>query len=227
MAADLKNFYLEKRAEGWRLVDSRCAKPRYLEINLQKGSLGYRQKRLTQSKDPLKKILGIKFPPPPNTYLIDATAGLGKDAWLFAQLGLQVSAIERNELLYSLLAHALSQNTSQDFLKLYFGDSRHLIPQLAKTHHPAFIYLDPMFPPRLKSALVKKNMQMLEALVGEDPDAEELLEVSLKHATQRVIVKRPIYAPPLLKAPHFSNPGKTTRFDIYPTHTPHFTQIEV
>ena len=213
--ADRKNFYLEKRAEGWRLVDARGVKPQYLEIDLQKGSLGYRQKRLAKSKDPLKKILGIKFPPPPNTYLIDATAGLGKDAWLFAQLGLQVLAIERNELLYSLLSHALNQNTSQDFLKLHFGDSHHVIPQLAKIHRPAFIYLDPMFPPRRKSALVKKNMQILEALVGEDPDAEELLELSLKHATQRVIVKRPTYAPFLLKKPTFSHAGKTTRFDIY------------
>lgn len=35
---------------------------------------------------------------------------------------------------------------------------------------PAVVYLDPMFPHRKKSALVKKGMQMLQGLLGEEDE---------------------------------------------------------
>ena len=62
-----------------------------------------------------------------------------------------------------------------------------------------------MFPPRKKSAAVKKNMQILHGLLqtqqtdaaGSTPSMEEecdLLEAAIGAAKSRVIVKRPIKA---------------------------------
>jgi 16S rRNA (guanine1516-N2)-methyltransferase len=41
------------------------------------------------------------------------------------------------------------------------------------------IYLDPMFPHREKTALVKKEMRLFRPLVGDDPDAPALLQAAL------------------------------------------------
>ncbi|HSD97968.1 MAG TPA: class I SAM-dependent methyltransferase, partial [Sulfuricaulis sp.] len=80
------------------------------------------------------------------------------------------------------------------------------------------IYLDPMFPPkRKKSAAVKKEMRLLRDLVGDDPDAKELLEISRHVALDRVVVKRPDHAPPLAPDPSMSLAGKLVRYDVYLT----------
>ena len=82
---------------------------------------------------------------------------------------------------------------------------------------PDVCYLDPMFPPRTKSAAVKKDMQILHSLLGSNPaeemdvgndgdemmngtlirasDERELLRSALDVAGSRVVVKRPIKAP--------------------------------
>jgi 16S rRNA (guanine1516-N2)-methyltransferase len=81
---------------------------------------------------------------------------------------------------------------------------------------PDAVYLDPMFPPkRKKSALAKKEIRILRELVGDDPDAEDLLQISLQIATKRVIVKRHLSAPPLGQTPDKSYSGKLVRYDVY------------
>lgn len=56
------------------------------------------------------------------------------------------------------------------------------------------VYLDPMYPHKQKSALVKKEMRIFQHLVGADLDADELLTPVLQLARKRVVVKRPDYA---------------------------------
>ena len=51
-----------------------------------------------------------------------------------------------------------------------------------------------MYPFKKKSALVKKEMQMLKTLVTESIDERKMLDVSMTRALQRVVVKRPIHA---------------------------------
>jgi len=81
---------------------------------------------------------------------------------------------------------------------------------------PDVIYLDPMYPHREKSAAVKKEMRVFQSLVGEDLDADNLLEPALALAKYRVVVKRPSYAPPLNnKKPSTSIKMKKNRFDVY------------
>jgi 16S rRNA (guanine1516-N2)-methyltransferase len=82
---------------------------------------------------------------------------------------------------------------------------------------PQVIYLDPMFPPRDKSALVKKEMRLFRPLAGTDDDAPALLAAALALATHRVVVKRPRKAEAIAgEPPAYVLDGKSSRFDIYP-----------
>ena len=73
------------------------------------------------------------------------------------------------------------------------------------------VYLDPMFPARRKSARVKKEMWLLQHVL--DTPAPQL---ALAKSRRRVVVKRPVKAPPLEgRSPAFAIPGKTVRFDVY------------
>lgn len=81
---------------------------------------------------------------------------------------------------------------------------------------PDVVYVDPMFPLRKKSAKVKKQMQAFHAIVGTDPDADQLLANALTVAKYRVVVKRPTGAGFLAETkPNYSLEGKSTRYDIY------------
>ena len=80
------------------------------------------------------------------------------------------------------------------------------------------IYIDPMHPLRQKSALVKKDMQALQQLIGADEDAYELIQLAIARARQRVVVKWPQHLQPLLP-PTLNICGKTVRFDVYHVKT--------
>ena len=78
------------------------------------------------------------------------------------------------------------------------------------------IYLDPMYPHRKKSSLVKKEMRIIRQLVGDDPDADDLLFYALQTDIKRIVVKRPKNAPFLgNKKPTTCLKEKNSRFDIY------------
>ena len=80
---------------------------------------------------------------------------------------------------------------------------------------PDVVYLDPMYPPKKKSALVKKEMRICRMLVGEDEDAGELLEIARRVARRRVVVKRLRHAPPLKANAAAEYVGRTVRYDVY------------
>lgn len=147
--------------------------------------------------------------------IIDTTAGLGRDAFLLASLGHQVTMIEQNPILAALLYDAL-RRTPVNNLQLVFGDSEQYIANL--TEKVEVIYLDPMFPERDKSALVKKEMQILQHLIASPTDYNHLLEFALLKAKKRVVIKRPRHGEFLNnRAPDFQILSKTLRFDIINT----------
>lgn len=139
--------------------------------------------------------------------VLDATAGLGRDAYTLAKAGLRVTAIERSPVVAALLRDGLQRANAE--MQLHVGDAI----EYMRDHKADVVYLDPMFPERRKSALVKKEMQYFQALLGDD-DAEALFEAAKNCATKRVVVKRPNHAPELAK-PNHTIPGKTVRFDVY------------
>ena len=175
------------------------------------------RKRLRQlNKELLIKALGKKNK---NQFIVDATAGLAQDAFLMQAAGHRVLMMERSNIVAAMLESSLKNNPS--FSKnthLLYGDARKLLQNM--TEKPDIIYLDPMFPKTSKNAAQKKGMQFFREILSHSnlKETQELLQVSLKTAKKRVIVKRPIKAQSLNnQKPSVSLKGKTTRFDIYIT----------
>ena len=157
--------------------------------------------------------------------VVDATAGLGRDAFVLASLGAPVLMIERVAAIAALLQDGLTRAavaeetaTIAARMCLRHGDAaEQLVALVAEAEFaPQVIHLDPMFPHREKSALVKKEMRVFRELAGDDDDAPRLLEAALEVATHRVVVKRPRKAPPIAgPAPQHTLEGKTSRYDLY------------
>lgn len=130
--------------------------------------------------------------------------------------------LERHPVVAALLADGLQRaqqdNEIGDWMRarmsLRAGSALENLQQLGFT--PDVVYLDPMFPHRQKSALVKKEMRVFQSLVGADLDADALLPAALAVAGKRVVVKRPDYAGFLNDMPpSMSIETKSNRFDVY------------
>ncbi|MDI9819406.1 MULTISPECIES: class I SAM-dependent methyltransferase [unclassified Legionella] len=150
--------------------------------------------------------------------IIDATAGWGRDAAVLASFGAEVIMLERQPIMAALLADALMRrdDSSKKSLQLQLHPCNALdfLHNLAPQDYPDVIYIDPMHPERQKSALVKKDMQVLQKLIDRQDDSLELLVLAKARVSKRVVVKWPQGYKPLLP-PDFSIEGKTVRFDVY------------
>ncbi|MBM4110615.1 MAG: rRNA methyltransferase [Phycisphaerae bacterium] len=152
--------------------------------------------------------------------VVDATAGLGGDAWILAASGRSVVAIERHALMHALLDDALAHARSTPALAhvaaritLMHADARHALAEAARGAWS--ILVDPMFPPKSKSALAPRDIRLVKEAVGDDPDAAELLAAALATTAARIIVKRPHEAPPLGGPAHHVIESRLVRYDIY------------
>lgn len=193
-----------------------------LFIDFASATNNYRRLHGGGNGQPIAKAIGIKKYGLPLS-VIDATAGLGQDAFVLASLGCKVIMIERSPQVAELLTDALLRGSQTEEIKniinnmqLITGNSVEILNNLPASEYPDIVYLDPMFPERTKSALVKKDIRALKDLVGEDLDADLLLTAALRVAKRRVVVKRPKIAPYLQGlSPKASHVGKANRFDIY------------
>ncbi len=176
-------------------------------------------------KQPLIKAVGIKKGNPYRPTVLDATVGLGEDAWILASLGCQVTGYERQPLTLYLLQDGLrrARQTRPDIanrITVLPGNALDILREPAnETHHnPAdVVYLDPMFPLGRKTA-ERKAMRVLRMYSGDDTDADDLLADALTSANKRVVVKRPLRAPTLAgPQPTVVHKGKSLRFDVYVT----------
>lgn len=184
------------------------------------GAMAHRRKFGGGRGEAVAKAVGIKGDYLPD--VVDATAGLGRDAFVLASVGCRVRMLERNPVVAALLDDGLARGYAdaeiggwlQERLQLIHASSLTALTDI--TPRPQVVYLDPMFPHKQKSALVKKEMRVFQSLVGPDLDADGLLEPARLLATKRVVVKRPDYAPPLANV---ATPNavvtKGHRFDIY------------
>jgi 16S rRNA (guanine1516-N2)-methyltransferase len=149
--------------------------------------------------------------------VIDATAGLGRDAALMTLAGCHVTALERSPIIAALLQDGLDRaGAALAGLRVVRQDALHFIAEIPDADRPDVIYLDPMFPHRTKSALVSKEMRLCRLVTGDDPDAAQLLDLARSKARSRIVVKRPLRAPTLDGSkPAFDYRGKAVRFDVY------------
>jgi len=152
---------------------------------------------------------------------VDATAGLGEDSLLLAASGFEVTLFERNPVIYQLLTDALDRAKEIPELapivaRMTVRNEDSIEAMKALDFTPDVILLDPMFPERQKSALVKKKLQMIQKLETPCMDEKEIVSASMNARPKELIIKRPPKGPGLagLK-PDYSNEGKAVRFDCF------------
>lgn len=172
-------------------------------------------------REPLAKAAGLRANRRP--VVIDLTAGLGRDSWALASTGCTVFAFERHPLIHFLLSDALLrarlEPKTHDIasrIHLYGSDAREAWPDTIKPDKDTVWLMDPMFPERQKSALVKKDMRIFHELVGSDEDADALFVWARRQPANRYVVKRPPQSPTLAGAqPSMSISSGRVRFDCY------------
>lgn len=193
--------------------------PSDLMIDFVGGAVGHRFRSKEGKNQSLLKAVGFAKGVIPN--VVDATAGLGRDAFLMASMGAHVTLIERSKEIHAQLAAAMARAEAEGGeyaetigrMTLLCGDSKLLLPDLS----PEVVLVDPMHPPRGNTALVKKEMRILRDIVGVDADQVELMQVALACARKRVVLKWPIRADamPGIRPPSHQIIGKNTRYDVF------------
>lgn len=202
-----------------------------IHVDFISGELAHRQQYGGGKGQSIAKAIGLKQGVEPPSVL-DATAGLAKDAYVLACLGCPMTLLERSPIIIELIRDAINRAKEDAHFQSILNTGFNLIehssidyltrllnnPKTENTDviYPDVIYLDPMYPDRKKSASVKKNMQILQTLLGKDEDTQLLLDIALKVAKKRVVVKRPKGAENLSTLPPtYQVASKKTRYDIY------------
>ncbi|TNF34332.1 MAG: 16S rRNA methyltransferase [Gammaproteobacteria bacterium] len=194
-----------------------------IHVDFTSGVLAHRKKYGGGRGQTIAKAIGMKQGQAAPS-ILDATAGLAKDAFVLACLGCAVTLIERSPIVAALVQDAIERAAGDSEFGILLAQGFHLINQDARSYmqaisieqQPDVVYLDPMYPERKKSALVKKNMQILQKLLGQDEDTEQLLNAALACARKRVVVKRPKGAETIAgRQPTLSYESKNTRYDVY------------
>ena len=195
-----------------------------ISIDFLSGALAHRHQFGGGRGQAIAKAVGLKSGAAAN--ILDTTAGLAGDAFVLATLGCPVTMLERSAIIFSLIENAIERASlnekfapiSAQGFRVINRDANEYIKEQLDSHTPPpdVIYIDPMYPHRKKSALVKKDMQILQRLHGADDDAAALLEIALQFAKKRVVVKRPIQTETLNeRKPNTCIKSKKTRYDIY------------
>lgn len=191
------------------------------ENMIMKGDFTKNLKRLKQNNlqsELLVKASKIKGKTE-NLIAIDATAGLGEDSLLLAAAGFYVKMYESNPVIFKLLEDTIKRATKIPELEnivsrmeIFNEDSINAMKNL--NFKPDVILLDPMFPSREKSSLIKKKFQILQKLESPCENGKKLLEAAIAAKPQKVIIKRPAKAEFLgdIK-PSYSIKGKSIRYD--------------
>jgi 16S rRNA (guanine1516-N2)-methyltransferase len=207
--------------------------PNPIVVDFTEGASAHRRLFGGGKNQLIAKAVGLKGSYRPS--VLDVTAGLGQDGFVLATLGCEVKMLERVPVIFELLNDGIlrAERSAHGELKAIVNrmsvicqDSLAYLTsnEFTAATIPDVIYVDPMFPEREKSALVKKNMTVFQALVDGDIDAGELLALALTKAKYRVVIKRPRKALgiaeqfPEKKLPkaNLVLEGKSSRYDIYP-----------
>ena len=152
---------------------------------------------------------------------IDATAGMGEDAFLLAAQGYEVTLYEQNPVVAALLKDAIRRAKKNQILKDIAGRMKVVeadsVESMSKLLDPVdVIYLDPMFPARQKSSLINKKLQLIQKLEPPCSEETDLFDAALKVGPSRIIVKRPLKSEYLAgREPSYTLKGKAIRYDCY------------
>ena len=180
-------FVLFYEADTLKLMHQADKKMGAVCVDFSKGKSAYRHKHQGKGKLPLSRACGIKQSNRPT--IIDATAGLGQDAFVLAGLGCQVLCIEQHPVLSALLADGLARAKEGESWLREITDNMTLISAQAEavlvTQKADVVYLDPMYPheQNRKQAKVNKGMQLFRAFPGTSSNESELLKSAITAAS--------------------------------------------
>ncbi|MBQ7147728.1 MAG: class I SAM-dependent methyltransferase [Pseudobutyrivibrio sp.] len=205
---------LQNTPEGLSLTDGE------LSIMADFRDMLPRLKQSNLQREMLVKAARIKGQEMPQT-LVDATAGFGEDSLILAAAGFQVRLYEFDEIIAALLQDCLDRASQLPELKdpvsrmeLICGDSVKGMQTL--DYKPDIVLLDPMFPARQKSALIKKKFQLIQRLESPCSTEEDLLNAAMVADPKRIVIKRPLKGPFLAdRKPSYSLEGKAIRYDCF------------
>lgn len=153
--------------------------------------------------------------------VLDATAGFGEDDMILAAAGCNVEMYEYDPVIAALLEDAMERATMLQGLagpvsrlRLHKEDS--IAAMKSGDQSVDVVYLDPMFPERQKSGLIKKKFQLLQQLQSPCSDENDLMDAARSMKPKKIVVKRPLKGPYLggIK-PSYSVNGKAIRYDVY------------
>lgn len=215
--------------EGLSLVQAGRSAATPTRVDFQAGKLRYRLDTSKRTEGLLKAVGLDRYDLP--IRVLDATAGMGSDAYILAASGCEITLLEKSPVMAALLADGLQRaRTGSDprvaghvgRMSLVHADASDYLDDLAGSSEvPDVVCLDPMFPPRRKSARVKKDMALMQELLPPNEDIDSLLAAALRVARKRVVLKRPgrgragkgEAAPG--PRPDFVVPGKACHFQVY------------
>ncbi|GJM20235.1 MAG: ribosomal RNA small subunit methyltransferase J [Planctomycetota bacterium] len=217
---------LERDTQGLWLVGREGSLRGRAQVNLVDGALGDRLRRGVSTKEALARAVGARDGKRPA--VVDLTLGWARDTALLSTLGCRVHARERSPVMAALLEDGLARAHREPRLRAvcerisweFVQDDSALgfdAPNPTMGAAPVLL-MDPMFPGRESSALVRLPLRLAAAVVGADLDATELLAAALAAPAARVVVRRPRGSPALQasRAPDLTvDGGRTTRFDVY------------
>lgn len=148
-----------------------------IAVNFVDGTMAHRRKFGGGRGEAVAKAVGIKGDYLPT--VIDATAGLGRDAFVLAAVGCKVLLVERNPIVAALLEDGLNRAYQDPEIgsfmqeRMILADVRNISQLEPQLNAADVVYLDPMYPHKQKSALVKKEMRVFQHLVGSDLDSDD------------------------------------------------------
>ncbi|AXQ29183.1 16S rRNA methyltransferase [Solimonas sp. K1W22B-7] len=219
LGSDARGFSFALQENQGRLELRALHRPDYGAIWVDWGSAELRRRIAGGRKQLLARAVGLARKP--DLELLDATGGLGRDAFTLAALGARVTLLERQPQIAALLADAHRRALADPDLAAVAARIELRSAEAADVLRDGrwdSIYLDPMYPHSGKTALPQKEMQIFRDLAGTDADADGLLEPALAAARLRVVVKRPLKAPWLAsRKPGLDFRGTQARFDVYLT----------
>lgn len=201
--------------DAW-LQEISANKPGPVKVDFASPAMMHRRKG--GQNEMLGRAIGIKSNRHP--WVFDATAGLGRDAYVLADLGCKVTLVERSAVLAFVLQEGLNRAVISQFNEVREAAARMSVKCEDSTEICAtpdqVIYLDPMFEERKGSAASKKDLSVLQALHGHSADDQRLIDWAFRQPVSRIVVKRPIKAAPLTASvPSHVLKGKSVRFDVY------------
>lgn len=205
--------YLHRLIFANNQVELKDPENRTLRIDFDENSRDYQRKHRGKN-ELLSKALGYTKGV---RKVLDLSVGLAIDSVFLIQLGFEVQGVERSPALYVLLEEAF-RRTQKPWLqsyKLWHAEALDFLTEQKDKIAVDAIYFDPMYPMKKKSALPRQEMLVFREMVGHDEDAAQVLDRALQWSCQRVVVKRPLQAPPLRDGVLHTYEGKLVRYDVY------------